>query len=126
MGTLTDLDLDAADPRPDIGRLLAHLEDRLAELEHIQHELCDDARALAAALQRVQMGTSARSVLSIREAAAELGISVSMVHKLLKERRLGHLKVGARTIITTEHLKAFRRASEVQDARPAQLSSYPA
>ena len=36
-----------------------------------------------------------------------------MLHKLLKQRRLGHLKVGARTLITAEHLEQFREASEV-------------
>ena len=50
---------------------------------------------------------------SIRDAATELGVSVSMLHKLLKQRRLGHLKVGARTLITAEHLEQFREASEV-------------
>ena len=33
-----------------------------------------------------------------------------MLHKLLKERRLGHLKVGARTLITAEHLEQFSRS----------------
>ena len=36
-----------------------------------------------------------------------------MLHKLLKQRRLGHLKVGARTLITAEHLDQFREASDV-------------
>ncbi len=36
-----------------------------------------------------------------------------MLHKLLKQRRLSHLKVGARTLITAEHLDEFRQAAEV-------------
>jgi hypothetical protein len=36
-----------------------------------------------------------------------------MLHKLLKQRRLGHLKVGARTLISREHLEQFREASKV-------------
>ena len=35
-----------------------------------------------------------------------------MLHKLLKERRLGYLMVGARTLITAEQLERFREASE--------------
>jgi len=42
-----------------------------------------------------------------------------MLHKLLKERRLGHLKVGARTLITAEHLEAFREATMVGTTRVA-------
>ena len=56
---------------------------------------------------------------SVRAAATELGVSVSLLHKLLKQRRLGHLKVGARTLITAEHLEQFREASEVPAPEPA-------
>ena len=46
-----------------------------------------------------------------------------MLHKLLKQRRLGHLKVGARTLITAEHLEQFREASEVPGpGTPAETS----
>ena len=45
-----------------------------------------------------------------------------MLHKLLKQRRLGHLKVGARTLITAEHLEQFREASEVPARTPAETS----
>ena len=60
---------------------------------------------------------------SIRDAATELGVSVSMLHKLLKQRRLGHLKVGARTLITAEHLEQFREASEVPAPKGSEESS---
>ena len=99
-----------------IGQLLATLEQRLAELDLLHREIAEDARALAqaaAANPEDRDGTGARSVYSIRAAAAELGVSVSMLHKLLKQRRLGHLKVGARTLITAEHLEQFRESSEV-------------
>jgi excisionase family DNA binding protein len=100
----------------EIGQLLAHLEQRLAELDRLHREIAEDALALAHAAvatpeDRDVAGT--RSVYSIRAAAAELGVSVSMLHKLLKQRRLGHLKVGARTLITAQHLEQFREASEV-------------
>lgn len=101
----------------EIGRLLAHLEQRLAELDRLHREIAEDAQALAhaaAATPEDREGAGARSVYSIRAAATELGVSVSMLHKLLKQRRLGHLKVGARTLITAEHLEQFREASEVR------------
>ena len=82
----------------------------------MHHEIAEDAQALAHAAAATPVdrdGAGARSVYSVRAAAAELGVSVSMLHKLLKQRRLGHLKVGARTLITAEHLEQFREASEV-------------
>jgi excisionase family DNA binding protein len=103
-------------PHPEVGRLLAHLEQRLAELDRLHREIAQDAQALAhaaAATPERRDGAAGRSVYSIRAAATELGVSVSMLHKLLKQRRLGHLKVGARTLITAEHLAQFREASEV-------------
>ena len=100
-----------------IGRLLAHLEQRLVELDRLHREIAEDAQALAHAAAATPEdrddGAGARSVYSVRAAATELGVSVSMLHKLLKQRRLGHLKVGARTLITAEHLDQFREASEV-------------
>lgn len=59
-------------------------------------------------------GPKHRSVFAIRDAARELGVSVSTLHKLIKQRQLGHLKVGARTLMTAEHLAQFLEASEVQ------------
>ncbi len=116
MGTLTDLGTRAGgDPRSEIARRLVHLEHRLAELDQLRHDLVEDAHALADAVQSIGSVVPARSVFSIRDAAAELGVSASMLHKLIKERRLGHLKVGARTLITAEHLAAFRQASEVSE-----------
>src|SRR5687767_14983450 len=100
----------------EIGRLLAHLEQRLGELDRLHREIAQDAQALAhaaALTPEVHDGAGSRSVYSVRAAATELGVSVSMLHKLLKQRRLGHLKVGARTLITAEHLEQFREASEV-------------
>ncbi|MCW2848150.1 MAG: hypothetical protein JWR90_2124 [Marmoricola sp.] len=109
----------------EIGRLLAHLEQRLAELDRLHRAIAEDAQALAhaaAATPEDRDTAEARSVYSIPDAAAELGVSVSMLHKLLKQRRLGHLKVGARTLITAEHLEQFREASEVPapEASPEQ------
>ena len=110
----------------DIGQVLAHLAQRLAELDRLHREIAEDAQALSHAAAAVKPEdrdvTGARSVYSIRGAAAELGVSVSMLHKLLKQRRLGHLKVGARTLITAEHLEHFREASEVPapETSPAQ------
>jgi excisionase family DNA binding protein len=106
----------AAGSAAEIGRRLAQLEQRLGELERLQHEIAEDAQALAHAAAATPVdrdGAGARSVYSVRAAATELGVSVSMLHKLLKQRRLGHLKVGARTLITAEHLEQFREASEV-------------
>jgi len=100
----------------EIGRLLAHLEQRPAELDRRHREIAEDAQALAqvaAVTPEGRDGAGGRSVYSIRAAATELGVSVSMLHRLLKQRRLGHLKVGARTLITAEHLEYFRGASEV-------------
>jgi len=101
----------------EIGRLLAHLEQRLVELDRLHREIAQDAQALAHAATATpgvrDDGAGSRSVYSVRAAATELGVSVSMLHKLLKQRRLGHLKVGARTLITAEHLEQFREASEV-------------
>jgi excisionase family DNA binding protein len=100
----------------ELGRLLDHLQQRLGELDRLHREIADDAQALARAATATPAGggrAGARATFSIREAAAELGVSVSMLHKLLKERRLSHLKVGARTLITAEHLEEFRHASEV-------------
>ena len=89
----------------DVGRLLAHLEQRLAELGRLHREMPEDAHALAQFAAVTPEGrdvAGGRSVYSIRAAATELGVSVSMLHKLLKQRCLGHLKVGARTLITAE------------------------
>lgn len=127
MGTLTDLDAGhGADTRTQVCRLLAHLEQKLGELDQLQHDIAQDAQALAHAVTSAGSAASARSVFSIRDAAAELGVSVSMLHKLLKERRLGHLKVGTRTLITVEHLATFRRASEVSDALSQMTNRHPA
>lgn len=127
MGTLTDLDANTgADARNQICSLLAHLEQKLGELDQLQHDIAADAQALAHAVTSAGPAGSARSVFSIRDAAAELGVSVSMLHKLLKERRLGHLKVGTRTLITVDHLAAFRRASEVSDALSPLTTRHPA
>lgn len=106
----------------DVGRLLAHLEQRLAELGRLHREIAEDAQALAQVAAVSPEGrdvAGGRSVYSIRAAATELGVSVSMLHKLLKQRRLGHLKVGARTLITAEHLEHFREASEVPTPQAA-------
>ena len=106
----------AAGAHAEVGRLLAHLEQRLAELDRLHREIAEDAHALAhaaAATPEGRDGARVGSVYSVRAAATELGVSVSMLHKLLKQRRLGHLKVGARTLITAEHLEQFREASEV-------------
>ena len=116
----------AAGSPAEIGRLLAHLEQRLVELDRLHREIAEDAQALAhaaAATPEDRDGAGARSVYSVRAAATELGVSVSMLHKLLKQRRLGHLKVGARTLITAEHLEQFREASEVPGpGTPAETS----
>jgi excisionase family DNA binding protein len=91
-----------------------------AEIGRLHHEIAEDAQALAhaaAGTPEHRDGAGARSVYSVRAAAIELGVSVSMLHKLLKQRRLGHLKVGARTLITAEHLEQFREASEVPPPR---------
>ena len=114
----------------EIDRLLAHLEQRLAELDRLHRAITEDAQALAqaaAATPEDRDAAGTRSVFSIPDAAAELGVSVSMLHKLLKQRRLGHLKVGARTLITAEHLEQFREASEVPapEASPEQTSTVP-
>lgn len=107
-----------ADTGPAIGPLLAPLEQRLVELDRLHHEISEDAQTLAHAVATsVYDGTEHRSVFCIRDSAAELGVSVSMLHKLLKQRQLGHLKVGARTLITAEHLAQFREASEVLQPR---------
>ena len=76
----------------EIGRLLAHLEQRLAELDRLHREIAEDAQALAhaaAATPEGRDGTRASSVYSIRAAATELGVSVSMLHKLLAGGRRG-------------------------------------
>jgi hypothetical protein len=107
----------AAGSHAEVGRLLAHLEQRLEELDRLHREIAEDAHALAhaaAATAEGRDGARAGSVYSIRAAATELGVSVSMLHKLLKQRRLGHLKVGARTLITAVHLEQFREASQVR------------
>lgn len=114
-------------PTPtDVGQLLFHLEQRLVELERLHHELTRDAQALGRTVS-AQPGTvtaTTPSVYSVREAAAELGVSVSM---LLKQGRLAHLKVGARTLITVEHLAQFRADAEVASSELAidQLPATP-
>ena len=67
----------------EIGRLLAHLEQRLVELDRLHREIAQDAQALAhaaAATPEDRNGAGGRSVYSIRAAATELGVSVSMLH----------------------------------------------
>ncbi|MCW2813782.1 MAG: hypothetical protein JWN84_1237 [Nocardioides sp.] len=103
----------------ELGQRLIRLEQSLRELETLQHQIHEEALVLmqivtAAGANGVPAGTSggdgghgAARVASVPEAAQQLGISVSMVHKLLRERRLGHLKVGARTLITAEHIEEF-------------------
>ena len=111
---------------------MARLEERLRDLESLQHEVHEEALCLTRLVQDgLEHGGSGgardsrdsrdsgdveggrtRPVSSVPEAARQLGISVSMVHKLLRERRLGHLKVGARTLITAEHVEAFLAAAE--------------
>ncbi|GAB3654531.1 hypothetical protein GCM10027596_06470 [Nocardioides korecus] len=117
----------SADFHIEIDRLLAHLEQRLAEVDRLHREIALDAQALAhaaAVTPEVRNdGAGSRSVYSVRAAATELGVSVSMLHKLLKQRRLGHLKVGARTLITAEQLAQFREASEVPGPETAAETS---
>ena len=51
MGTLTDLAANPdADARSQICRLLAHLEQKLGELDKLQHDIAVDAQALARAV----------------------------------------------------------------------------
>lgn len=111
----------------DVGQLLFHLEQRLVELERLHHEITRDAQALGRAVSAQPGAVTATtpSVYSVREAAAELGVSVSMLHKLLKQGRLAHLKVGARTLITVEHLAQFRADAEVAPSELA-MNQLPA
>ncbi|MFN8191871.1 MAG: helix-turn-helix domain-containing protein [Nocardioidaceae bacterium] len=98
------------EPR-EMADLLAELERTLDELERIHQVMAAQTAALAMSAKAAS--AKPRSVYSIREAAAELGISVSMLHKLMNQHRLGYLKVGSRTLITTEHLAQFRSSSQV-------------
>ncbi len=51
-----------------------------------------------------------RRMMSITEAAQELGISSSTVSRLLTSGKLGHVRSGPRTVkIGTDHLERFMR-----------------
>lgn len=102
----------------EIESLLSHLEQKLAELDQLRSDLAHDAHELSRAVEAGHRSTT-QAVYSIREAARELGVSTSMLHKLLKDGRLSHLKVGSRTLITPEHLAQFRSTVEVSQQPPA-------
>lgn len=91
--------------RSDITQLLAQLESTLGELDRLHRDVTRQAEAL---VQAAGTAEPPRSVFSITEAAEVLGVSVSTVHKLLRERQLGHLKVGRRTLITAAHLEQLQ------------------
>lgn len=91
--------------RPDLAQLLAQLESTLGEIDRLHRDVTRQAEALA---QAAGTPEPARSVYSIPEAAEVLGVSVSTVHKLLREGQLGHLKVGRRTLITAAHLEQLQ------------------
>lgn len=96
----------------EIAGLLADLERTLGELERIHDVMAAQTAALAAAAASAPIDRP--SVYSIRQAADALGVSASMVHKLMRERRLGCLKIGTRTVITADQLARFLASSQVQ------------
>ena len=96
--------------RRDLSHLLAQLESTLGEIDRLHRDVTRQAEALA---QAAGTPKPPRSVYSIPEAADVLGVSVSPVHKVLRQGQLGHLKVGRRTLITAAHLAQLQGESVV-------------
>ena len=86
------------------GGLLAGLKGELVELDHLQRDLTRHVEALP-----LSGAISQRP--GCPNVAQELGISVSIVRRLLRQGRLEHLKIGARTLITPAQL--FRGSSRL-------------
>ena len=57
-----------------------------------------------------------RASLSPSDAAYELGLSESVVRKLVNSGELGHRRVGSRILIGQEHIAAFLYGSEHRGA----------
>ena len=57
-----------------------------------------------------------RASLSPSDAAYELGLSESVVRKLVNSGELGHRRVGSRILIGKEHIEAFLYGSEHRGA----------
>jgi excisionase family DNA binding protein len=49
--------------------------------------------------------------VTVREAAAELGVSQQMIHKLKAQRQLAYVKVGSRIVILDESVADFKARS---------------
>jgi excisionase family DNA binding protein len=57
-------------------------------------------------LRRRHLGTGLPPY-SVDEAAAVTGLSWDLLYDQMRTRKLGHLEIGRRRIITREHLAAF-------------------
>lgn len=51
--------------------------------------------------------THSKSLLSINDVIAEIGVCRTMVFRLFKDGSLKHLKIGKRTFVRPEDLRAF-------------------
>ncbi len=55
-------------------------------------------------------GGSMATTMSVKEVAAELGLSVPTVWRLVRRRELGHAKCGRRVLVPSEEIQRFLRA----------------
>jgi excisionase family DNA binding protein len=60
--------------------------------------------------------TTSKSLLSIEDAATELGVCRTMVFRFLKDGALKKIKLGRRTLIRSDDLRAFIDATAQQTA----------
>jgi excisionase family DNA binding protein len=68
------------------------------------------------------MGSSSFSLLTVKDAAGCLQVSTRMIRKLLTERQLAFVKVGRRTRIDPEDIRAYVHARKVRPGSRATVA----
>ena len=56
--------------------------------------------------------------MNVKEAAAELGVSVHMIYKLMRTGQLAYLQVGRRRLPIANSLTEYRQKNTVEAHRP--------
>ena len=87
-------------------RIEARLEGAAAELEELKAEVAALA-ALALAPSGGDGAVVAPKLLTVRQAAAALGVGESTVHALIRSGELGSRKIGSSRRIPVEEVDAF-------------------
>ena len=109
----------------EVDRLLAHLEQRPVDLDRLHREFAEARRPWRTLPLPPRGSRGCWIPFGVLGPCCRDRAGGECVHvaQLLKQRRLGHLKIGARTLTTAEHLAQFREASEVAAPAPQRANA---